>query len=444
MKYVKFFLLLISQFVLIELVIWFHTCGLGWHIEELLPGDAISLWGTITTIVFLVFSVLALWNIDQKIQELNSIKSSISEKFNNIENKNREVMLEADKAQKDIVKQAEGQIKNILDKSTYRQNFYDTLTRIANIPDPSRQVQEYTHFLRTSGNIEGINYAYVYISRGNAYMELSRKAKALADYEMAARLDTKTVAPYYSLGHYYVVEKDFKKSIEIFEKGLTLDPQDENLMMNIANSYSAMGDYEKADEYFDKALTFNSDLAIAYYNKAKLVIAKKEDLWKEKSMNYLNHCIQIMPFFYQSNINKASLLREDNKNEEAESVLSKVIGGTFNEDLIMAILQRGITYRLQNKLPMALNDFNTGLLYAPYNIQNLSNLSQTYFAMGYLNEAHFYAQLGLKEAQKQDNHFCDMEFNNVLMRIQVMSGMTIPMSKGNTNNEESENINPEK
>ena len=444
MKYVKFFLLLISQFVLIEFVIWFHTCGLGWHVEELLPGDAISLWGTITTIVFLVFSVLALWNIDQKIQELNSIKHSISEKFNNIENKNREVMQEADKAQKDIVKQAEVQIKNILNKSTYRQNFYDTLTRIANIPDPSRQVQEYTHFLRTSGNIEGINYAYVYMSRGNAYMELSRKTKALADYEMAARLDTKTVAPYYSLGHYYVVEKDFKKSIEIFEKGLTLDPQDENLMMNIANSYSAMGDYEKADEYFDKALTFNPDLAIAYYNKAKLVIAKKEDMWKEKSMNYLNHCIQIMPFFYQSNINKASLLREDNKNEEAESVLSKVIGGTFNEDLIMAILQRGITYRLQNKLPMALNDFNTVLLYAPYNIQNLSNLSQTYFAMGYLNKAHFYAQLGLKEAQKQDNHFCNMEFNNVLMRIQVMSGMTIPISKGNTNNEGSENTNPEK
>lgn len=353
-------------------------------------------------------------------------------------------MQEADKAQKDIVKQAEAQIKNILNKSTYRQKFYDTLARIANIPDPSRQVQEYTHFLRTSGNIEGINYAYVYISRGNAYMELSRKAKALADYEMAARLDTKTVAPYYSLGHYYVVEKDYKRSIEIFEEGLKLDPQDENLMMNIANSYSAMGEYEKADEYFDKALAFNPDLAIAYYNKAKLAIDKKEDLWKEKSMNYLNHSIQIMPFFYESNINKASLLREDNKNEEAEGVLSKVIGVTFNENFIMAILQRGITYRLQNKLPMALNDFNTVLLYAPYNIQNLSNLSRTYFAMGYLNEAHFYAQLGLKEAQKQDNHFCDMEFNDVLIRLQTMSRMTIPISNGNTNNEESENTNPEK
>lgn len=55
MKYIKYFILIILQFTIVELAIWFHTCGLGWHVEELLPGDAISLWGTITTIVFLVF-----------------------------------------------------------------------------------------------------------------------------------------------------------------------------------------------------------------------------------------------------------------------------------------------------------------------------------------------------------------------------------------------------
>ncbi len=434
MKYIKYFILIISQFAIAELVVWFHTSGLGWHVEELLPGDAITLWGTITTIVFLVFSVLALWNIDHKIQELNSIKQSISDKFNSIENKNREVMFEADKAQKDIVKKAEEQIKNILDKSTYRQNFYDTLTRIANIPDPSRQVQEYTHFLRTSGNIDGINYAYVYICRGDAYMALSRKEKAFADYEMAAKLDKKTVAPFYSLGHYYVIEKDYRKSIEIFEKGLTLDPQDENLMMNIANSYSAMGEYEKADEYYDKALTFNPDLAIAYYNKAKLTIDRKDDLWKEKSMNYLNHCIQIMPYYYESNINKASLLREDNKNEEAEKVLSKVIGVTFNSDFIMAVLQRGIAYRLQGKLPLALNDFNTVLLYEPYNVQNISNLAQTYFLMGFLKESKYYANLGLNEANKQSWHNCDTEFREILIRIESMMRPVIRIT--DTNEEE--------
>lgn len=42
-KYIKYFILIILQFTIVELAIWFHTCGLGWHVEELLPGDAISL-----------------------------------------------------------------------------------------------------------------------------------------------------------------------------------------------------------------------------------------------------------------------------------------------------------------------------------------------------------------------------------------------------------------
>lgn len=420
MKYLKYFLIVIFQFSIVELVIWIHANGI-WHIQELAPSDAISLWGTVTTIVFLVFSVLALWNIDQKIQELNEIKRSIGEKFNNIETKNREVMLEADKAQRDIVKKAEEQIKRILDKSTYRQNFYDTLTRIANIPDCGRQVQEYTHFLRTSGSVEGVNYAYVYICRGDAYLMLSRADKALADYETAAKLDTQTIAPFLALGHYYVTQKDFKKSIEFYEEGLKIDPQDDNLLMNIANSYSAMGEYDKADDYYDKALTFNPDLAMAYYNKAKLTIDKKEDLWKEKSMTYLNHSIKIMPYFYESNINKASLLREDGKNEEAAEVLTKVIEATFRPEFIMAVLQRGIAYRLLGKMPQALNDFNLVLLYQPHNVQNLSNLSSTHFSMGHIDEAAHFAYIGLEEAKKQNKHDCDVDFNEVINRINAMS-----------------------
>lgn len=421
MRYLKYFIFVILQLAIVELVVWFHTAGLGWHIAELAPSDAITLWGTVTTIVFLVFSVLALWNIDQKMHELNEMKTNIGEKFNSIETKNREVMLEADKAQRDIVKKAEEQIKLILDKSTFRQNFYDSLTRIANLPDPGRRVQEYTHFLRTSSGIEGINYAYVYICRGDAYLLLSRADKALADYQMAAKLDTKTVAPFLALGNFYVNRKDYKKSIEMYEKGLQIDPQDDNLMMNIANSYSAMGEYAKADEYYDKALTFNPDLAMAYYNKAKLAIEKKDDLWKEKSMTYLNHCIKIMPYFYESNINKASLLREDNKNEEAAEVLTKVIEATFRPEFIMAVLQRGIAYRLEGQMPQALNDFNTVLLYQPHNVQNLSNLAQTYYAMRFFNEASHFAALGLKEAQIQNRHDCDAEFSEVINRINAMS-----------------------
>ena len=34
MKYLKYFLLVILQFAIVELVVWFHTSGLGWHISD--------------------------------------------------------------------------------------------------------------------------------------------------------------------------------------------------------------------------------------------------------------------------------------------------------------------------------------------------------------------------------------------------------------------------
>lgn len=434
MKYLKYFLIVIAQFAIVELVIWIHTAEGGWHLEELQPGDAISLWGTVATIVFLVFSVLALWNVDQKIKELNEIKGSISCKSVEIETKNREVMLEADKVQKDLVKKAEEQIKRILDKSTYRQNFYDTLTRIANIFDPGLRVQEYTHFLRTSGNIKGINYAYVYICRGDAYLELARNDKALSDYETAQKLDKATVAPILALGHYYVTIKNYAKSIEVYKRGLEMEPQNENLMMNIANSYSAMGNFQEADKYYDKALTFNPDLTLAYYNKSRMASESTDPIMKEKRMTYLNHCLEIMPYFHQARINKASILRDEGKNEEAAEELTKVIKTFLHEDYIMAILQRGIAYRLQAKMPYALIDFQMVLFLEPHNVQNLSNLSMTYLSMGLINESAFTAQEGLKEAKKQGKHDCDNEFREVVLRIDAMNRIAVPIRVDEKNN----------
>ena len=417
MKYLKYFLFFILQFALVEFVIWFHSSDSNRKVSELSPSDAISLWGTVTTIVFLVFSVLALWNIDQKIHEQKDLKRDISEKFTSIETKNREVMLEADKAQKDIVKEAEVQIKKILDKSTYRQNFYDALTRIANNTDCEIRVVEYTSFLRTSGNIEGVNYAYVYICRGDAYMNLQRFDKALADYKMAAKIDTKTIAPLMALGGYYVAIKEYAKSIDFFTQGLQISPQNEKLMMNIANSYSAKGDFDKANAYYDKALTYNPDLAVAYYNKARLVIEKKGNLWKDTAMNYLNHRLEIMPYFYRSNINKASLLREDERDGEAAEALTHVIETAFSHDFVMSILQRGIIYRKLRKMPQALNDFNVVLWLQPHNVQNLCNLASVYLSLRKANEAMHFSKLGLEEAKKQNIHDYDAEFNLVINRI---------------------------
>ena len=151
-------------------------------------------------------------------------------------------------------------------------------------------------------------------------------------------------------------------------------------------------------------------------------------------MTYLNHCLEIMPYFHQARINKASILRDEGKNEEAAEELSKVIKTFLHEDYIMAILQRGIAYRLQGKMPFALIDFQMVLFLEPHNVQNLSNLSMTYLSMGFINEAVFAAQEGLKEANRQDKHECDNEFREVLLHINAMNRMAVPVRVDEKNN----------
>ena len=131
-----------------------------------------------------------------------------------------------------------------------------------------------------------------------------------------------------------------------------------------------------------------------------------------------------MPYFIPANINKASLLREDNHNAEAAEVLTNVIGSVYQKDYVMSVLQRGIAYRMLGKLPLALNDFNTVLLYDPHNIQNLSNLALVNFQMRFVHEALFYAKLGLEEASKQNLHTCDSDLNWVLNTINSVDNAT--------------------
>ena len=175
--------------------------------------------------------------------------------------------------------------------------------------------------------------------------------------------------------------------------------------------------FDEAETYYLNALTFNPEMAEIYYNKSVRLKDEEGCVALEQSMAYLDKCIQINPLFIRAYINKAALYRECNKELEAAEVLDKVVATVYNEDFLMAVLQRGIAYRMTNNIPFALNDFLFVLTFDSNNVQNLSNLASVYFAMGNFVEAQYYARLGLAQSEKQDKHFCDKEMQEILSRI---------------------------
>lgn len=411
--FTKYFIATLIAVVLFELLFFIHRkleYDLALDIDAV---DAITIWATVLTIVFLVFSVLGLLNIDGRIKELNEQRDELRKLNDEMKEALRSIKESATDERMKIVDQAEKEIKNIINKSTERQNLYDRLTKIANTLDPAGRVTLYTEFLQENPKAEGINYAYVYICRGEAYLDLQKLPEALNDFEMAKTLTPNDFAPYVSLGIYYTKVKDFPKSIEMFEIACKLKPRQSFIYTNIANSYAAIHDYDTAKKYYDRALDFNTDNADYYYNKAKHSFDTKEDAEGRIAENYYRKALALNPTMLNARINIASIYRERKDNIAARNELDIAIGFGVHQDYIMALIQRGICSRLLGENASALIDFEHAYCFDPHNVQNLTNLAIVHLNVGEATKALEFVKKGKEEADKQNIHTCDTDLEKI-------------------------------
>ena len=403
-----FFIILIQIILIAGGLLLYHLYLGGTGID---PGDAITIWATVITIVFVVFSVLGIMNIDGKMKEIDERKAD----FKEIEEKSANLLSTLGTSRTDIINMAQTEIKKIVNNSSMVQNYFQMFTSIEAHPAPDKRIAMYTDLIKKIPNIEGLDKAFPYIKRGAAYMQIGLfdKAKADFDFALANCSDLNKSSVYASLGDYYVRKNDFKKAAQCFEKALESNPDSAPLCSDLGNAYSALGEFDKAKKYYNRALAINPELAEIYYNKAKRIqdtTPNPTEADKDQMIAYYNKCLSLNPHMYLANINKASILRSQGKESEAAEVLNQIVVPMLPPDFIMGIEQRGIAYRLIGELPKALNDFNYVLFYEPHNIQNLSNLAMVNLLMNNLGNADYYARKGLQEADVQNNHSCDGDF----------------------------------
>lgn len=409
MRFKHWFFIIIIQIILVAVGLFLYHLFLGG--TKIDPGDAITIWATVITIVFIVFSVLGIMNIDGKMKEIDERKSD----FKVIEEKSAKLLSTLETSRADIMNMAEAEIKKIIQNSSKVENYYQMFASIEADPAPDRRIAMYTDLIRNIPVIEGLDKAFPYIKRGAAYMQIGLfdKAKADFDFALANCTDINKSPVYASLGDYYVRKKDFKKAAECFEKALEANPSSAPLCSDLGNAYSSMGDFDKAMEYYDRALAINPESAGIYYNKAKRLhdtIPNPTEAENDEMLAYLNKSIALNPNFYQAYVNKASILRSQGKEAEAKEVLNQIVAPMLPPDFIMGIEQRGITYRLTGELPKAINDFNYVLFHEPHNIQNLCNLALVNLQMNNLGNADYFVRVGLQEAERKNNHSCDGDF----------------------------------
>lgn len=426
MKLKHWFIIVILQIVLVVAGLYLYHKYLGGTGMD--AGVAITIWAAVITIVFIVFSVIGIMNIEGKIKDLEEARQKEELRYKSVEKYSEELIRSIKDARKQIVEEAETEIKKIIKETTEREAYYQILSQYDADPRPDRRIAYYTELLANTTPKEGIDKGYLYVKRGTAYMQMRLFEKARVDFEMGIEkcsVNNQSSA-HASLASYFLETRQYEKSIKEFEKAIEYAPLAQHYM-DMANSYNKIGKFTEAEECYQKALSINPDLAEAYYNIATKLKDQKKDLNiadYAEIMSYLDKCLSLNPLFFMAYINKAAVLRGQGKNTEAIEELNKVASFIFLPDFLMAIEQRGIAYRLTKNPPRALNDFNFVLLFDPHNVQNLCNLALTYFEMQNLREADYYARIGLEEATKQNRHDCDGEMQMVRQGVAAMKTLT--------------------
>ena len=281
------------------------------------PGLAITLWAAIITIVFVVFSLIGMKNIDGKIGELENSNDKIVRKYEEIEEKSNELIHSLSDSRKKIVEEAEIEIKNITKNSRQIQRYYQIISSIESEPNPERRIIMFTDLLSKPEPPEGIDKSYIFIKRGLCYMQLGLFDKAKTDYELSldyAQKFNKSSA-YACIADYYVRTQDIPKSIEYYRKAISEAPS-ALLYSDLGNSLNKNKAFKEADECYDNALAMNPELAGVYYNKSLMMhenIDNPSPADYAQMVSYLEKAIAINPMFIPAYINKANLFREQGK-----------------------------------------------------------------------------------------------------------------------------------
>ena len=426
MRLKHWFILILIQVILVALGLLVYHRFLG--ATGMDPGEAITIWATVITIVFIVFSVLGIMNIDGKIKDIDESKKD----FKNIELKSNELLSTLESSRNDLIKKAQDEINKIIRNSSDIQNYYQMFAAVETVPAPDKRIALYTDLIKNTRPVDGLDKAFPYIKRGAAYMQLRLFDKAKADFDFALDncTDINKSTVYASIGDYYVQIKDYAKAVDYFQKALDKSPSSAPICMDLGNAYSALEQFDKAQEYYDRALAINPESAEIYFNNAKRLhdsVKNPSAADNEQMMSYLEKSISLNPFMFNAYINKASILRSQGKETEAAEVLNQIVAPMFHPDIILGIEQRGIAHRQTGDLPKALNDFNFVLFYDPHNIQNLCNLAMVNLQMNSLGNADYFARVGLQEAEKQNNHTCDGDFFVVQQAIvNIQNQMRFP------------------
>jgi tetratricopeptide (TPR) repeat protein len=213
----------------------------------------------------------------------------------------------------------------------------------------------------------GVTVAYAQNSEAmqyntNGVNALNRRDydKAIADFNMAIRIDPNYLMAYANRAAAYNGKGDYDKAIADYTQAIQLEPNNATAYNNRAAIYNGKGDYDKAIADANQAIRLNPNLSAAYANRAEAYHDKGD---YDKAIADYTQAIQLNPNVIVAYNNRAAAYNDKGDYDKAIADANQAI--RLDPNYANAYRHRGFAYMQKGNFSQAREDTNKALQLNP-------------------------------------------------------------------------------
>lgn len=238
-----------------------------------------------------------------------------------------------------------------------------------NSDDNYEKIKYYSHVI----NIDS-TYAAAYNNRGNAYLAIDLKDKALADYETALSLDPDFQLAFKNRGSLYFLQENYQNALSDLNRAIELDPLCSFCFLDRGKTFLNLSDFDNALNDFHHVILLDSNIASAYnyigdYHKMN------QDY--EIALENYAKAIEINPLYSLAYNNRGIIYRYLGRYDEAIADYSRTI--EIDPNNAFAYNNRGVCFKILKKYELAISDHQKALELSQENATAYYNLGCVYW-----------------------------------------------------------------
>src|ERR1700704_34057 len=130
-----------------------------------------------------------------------------------------------------------------------------------NSPDPATAIIGCTAIIQKSGTPDLMGA--VYSTRGMAHQKRGENDLAIADLDLAVKLDPKNVITLRSRGDFYQAQGEYDRALQDYNQAIAIAPKNADIFIQRANTYVLNGDAMHAFPDYDQAIALHPKSVVA-------------------------------------------------------------------------------------------------------------------------------------------------------------------------------------